>query len=59
MAFLLSILMIVNMIGVIFLVPSIFSIVRPKFFASSLQSQDEKREEASGKKQQQVAMGTA
>ena len=36
MAQLLSILMVVNMIGAIFLVPSLFSILRPKFFAPSL-----------------------
>jgi predicted RND superfamily exporter protein len=36
MAQLLSILMFVNMIGGIFLVPSLFSIFRPKFFAASL-----------------------
>ena len=36
MAQLLSILMVVNMVGAIFLVPSLFSILRPKFFAASL-----------------------
>jgi predicted RND superfamily exporter protein len=36
MAQLLSILMVVNMIGAIFLVPCLFSILRPRFFAASL-----------------------
>jgi predicted RND superfamily exporter protein len=38
MAQLLSILMVVNMIGAIFLVPALFSILRPRFFATSLQA---------------------
>jgi predicted RND superfamily exporter protein len=36
MAQLLSILMVVNMLGGIVLVPALFSIFRPKFFAASL-----------------------
>jgi hypothetical protein len=36
MAQLLSILMFVNMVGGIFIVPSLFSILRPRFFAASL-----------------------
>ena len=42
MAQLLSILMVVNMAGAIFLVPSIFSILKPKFFAASLASDTER-----------------
>ncbi len=38
MAQLLSILMVVDMIGAILLVPALFSILRPRFFASSLQA---------------------
>ena len=41
MAFLLSILMVVNMIGAIVLVPAVFSIIRPRFFAASLSAQNE------------------
>jgi predicted RND superfamily exporter protein len=41
MAFLLSILMVVNMIGAIVLVPAVFSIIRPRFFAASLSAQTE------------------
>jgi hypothetical protein len=36
MAQLLSILMVVNMLGGIVLVPTLFSIFRPRFFAASL-----------------------
>ncbi len=43
MAQLLSILMVVNMIGAIFLVPSLFSIFRPRFFASSLTTASEQQ----------------
>lgn len=56
MAFLLSILMVVNMIGAILIVPSVFSIVRPSFFASSLSSQV-KQQDIEGEKR--VATGTA
>jgi predicted RND superfamily exporter protein len=45
MAFLLSILMVVNMIGAIVLVPSVFSIIQPKFFAASLSGYGEQQEE--------------
>ena len=48
MAQLLSILMVVNMIGAIFLVPCLFSILRPKFFAASLS-------EAAGQQDKEVA----
>jgi hypothetical protein len=44
MAQLLSILMVVNMIGAIFLVPCLFSILRPKFFAASLSDASERQE---------------
>jgi predicted RND superfamily exporter protein len=44
MAQLLSILMVVNMIGAIFLVPSLFSILRPKFFAASLSEASEQQD---------------
>jgi len=44
MAQLLSILMVVNMIGAIFLVPSLFSILRPKFFAASLSEASERQD---------------
>lgn len=44
MAQLLSILMVVNMVGAIFLVPSLFSILRPKFFAASLSGPSEQQE---------------
>jgi predicted RND superfamily exporter protein len=43
MAQLLSILMVVNMIGAIFLVPSLFSIFRPRFFAASLTTASEQQ----------------
>lgn len=44
MAQLLSILMVVNMIGAIFLVPCLFSILRPKFFAASLSGASEQQD---------------
>ncbi|MFQ5514317.1 MAG: RND family transporter [Myxococcota bacterium] len=56
MAWLLSILMVVNMIGAIFLVPSIFSILRPKFFAASLTSVDQQQPIEAEKR---AATGTA
>ncbi len=43
MAQLLSILMFVNMLGAIFIVPSLFSILRPTFFAASLARTGEAR----------------
>ena len=56
MAWLLSILMVVNMVGAIFLVPSVFSIIRPKFFAASLLAGAEPQAVEPEKK---VAAGTA
>ncbi len=56
MAFLLSILMVVNMIGAIVLVPAVFSIIRPRFFAASLSGQTEQPLEEAEKR---VAAGTA
>jgi predicted RND superfamily exporter protein len=58
MAQLLSILMVVNMAGAIFLVPAVFSIIRPKFFAASLKS-DEDPQNGEGEDQQPVVVGTA
>ncbi len=56
MALLLSILMIVNMLGAILLVPALFSIVRPAFFAASL-SQDTEQPKVEATRQ--VATGGA
>lgn len=56
MAFLLSILMVVNMIGAIVLVPAVFSVIRPRFFAASLSAQTEQPQEEA---EQRVAAGTA
>jgi predicted RND superfamily exporter protein len=56
MAQLLSILMIVNMLGAILLVPALFSIVRPKFFAASLSQEIEQPKVETAR---QVATGGA
>jgi predicted RND superfamily exporter protein len=56
MALLLSILMIVNMLGAILLVPALFSIVRPAFFAASLSEQTEQPKVETAR---QVATGGA
>ena len=58
MAFLLSILMVVNMLGAIFIVPSFFSIIRPRFFAASLKHQTE-QQTIETHKERRVAAGSA
>ncbi len=57
MARLLSILMVVNMVGAILLVPSWFSILRPRFFAASLSAQPEQQSEVGAERR--VATGPA
>jgi hypothetical protein len=56
MALLLSILMIVNMLGAILLVPALFSILRPAFFAASLSQETEQPKVETAR---QVATGGA
>ncbi len=58
MAQLLSILMAVNMLGAIFLVPACFSILRPGFFADSL-NKDTEEQEPGQKSAPQAAMSSA
>jgi hypothetical protein len=55
MAQLLSILMVVNMLGGIVLVPALFSIFRPKFFAASL---SEEVAQGGEQKQPRLASGS-
>ena len=57
MAWLLVILMVVNMVGAILLVPSWFSILRPGFFAASLSAQTEQQDEVEAERR--VATGQA